>query len=407
MARRLTSYQMSQDSPQTGSLYFLLGSLLSRHSTTWSGVRGCASQGQQKRSVGLRKLPRLLLSAVVLAGPLHAQNPLEGPALELGAGTGASCPDPEQLSDTRPPSDGGPTRVGAAMFVNDITGLDDADQSFTTDVYFILQWTDPRLADPGRGSALALCELPFDRLWNPSLQFDLVRGIDRYYQDLVSLDAEGTITHAQRLYMQIAAPMDLRDFPFDRHTLVVSASPVYLSTNEMVLEVIEGFVGREPSMSLNGWQVGEVSAEVAAEFRERLGIELSFFRGFIQIRRESAFYFWKSFLPLTLIVFMSWAVFWIDPSQIGPQIGISATSMLTLIAYLFALAGILPRISYLTRADQFVLSAATLIFLALVESLTASFLARQGKTDTANRLDWWSRRVFPSAFAAIALFVFL
>ena len=65
---------------------------------------------------------------------------------------------------------------------------------------------------------------------------------------------------------------------------------------------------------------------------------------------------------------MSWAVFWVDPKEIGPQLGLAATSMLTLIAFQFAFTGLLPRISYLTRADRFVFSASLLVFLALVET---------------------------------------
>ena len=48
----------------------------------------------------------------------------------------------------------------------------------------------------------------------------------------------------------------------------------------------------------------------------------------ITAKRISAFYVWKVILPLCLIVAMSWTVFWINPAQFGPQIGMSATSML-------------------------------------------------------------------------------
>ena len=77
----------------------------------------------------------------------------------------------------------------------------------------------------------------------------------------------------------------------------------------------------------------------------------------------------------TLEAHLELPVFWIDPKQIAPQIGLAATSMLTLIAFQFAFIGLLPRISYLTRADRFILSSSVLVFIALVEAVTASTLA--------------------------------
>jgi hypothetical protein len=46
---------------------------------------------------------------------------------------------------------------------------------------------------------------------------------------------------------------------------------------------------------------------------------------------------------------MSWAVFYFEPDQIAPQIGLAATSILTLIAFLFSLGKILSPIVYLTK----------------------------------------------------------
>ena len=39
-------------------------------------------------------------------------------------------------------------------------------------------------------------------------------------------------------------------------------------------------------------------------------------------------------VPLILIVMMSWVVFWIDPRDFGPQMGMATASVFTLIAFL-------------------------------------------------------------------------
>ena len=91
------------------------------------------------------------------------------PGITLNSGTSASCPTDGQFSLTRPDPPGVATQVGAAIFVNDITALDDLAQSFTTDLYLVLQWTDPRLADPTRGQSQAVCRLPLERVWSPTV----------------------------------------------------------------------------------------------------------------------------------------------------------------------------------------------------------------------------------------------
>jgi hypothetical protein len=50
----------------------------------------------------------------------------------------------------------------------------------------------------------------------------------------------------------------------------------------------------------------------------------------LEVTRYLGFFIWKILLPLVPIVSMSWAVFWVDPVEHGPQLGITVTSMLTL-----------------------------------------------------------------------------
>ena len=98
---------------------------------------------------------------------------------------------------------------------------------------------------------------------------------------------------------------------------------------------------------------------------------------------------------------MSWTVFWIDPDQLGVQIGVATTSILTLIAFLFSLKALLPPVSYLTRMDMFIYGSLVLVFIALLEALTTCILAAHGKGGIARRFDWWCRGIFPAAFIAL------
>ena len=107
---------------------------------------------------------------------------------------------------------------------------------------------------------------------------------------------------------------------------------------------------------------------------------------------------------LLMIVLMAWAVFWIDPSAIGPQIGLSTATIFTLIAFRFSLGFQLPKVSYFTRMDKFVFASTVLVFLALGAAIATSRLASQGNKELANRIEKWAKIIYLGIFAIIIIF---
>jgi hypothetical protein len=103
---------------------------------------------------------------------------------------------------------------------------------------------------------------------------------------------------------------------------------------------------------------------------------------------------------------MSWTVFWINPARFGPQIGLSATSMLTLVAFIFATTSMVPKLGYFTTLDQFIAGSTILVFLALVQSLTTTYLFSKEKESIALHIDHVCRWAFPLTFAALVVVVF-
>ena len=339
---------------------------------------------------------------VVTARPVSAQ---QTPLNLQGAGA-ALCPSPDQWSLERPGAPSEPTEVSVGIFLIDLVALDDVRQALTADLYLFLQWTDARLADAARGSAVSVCELTADHVWMPLVQMQNVRRFEKHYQDITVIDAGGVVTWAQRLDLDLAVSLDLRDFPFDHHTLTTVVQPVFAGTGEVAFAVLNEMTGADDALGLTGWTLGTAESSIETRRAPRIGVDQSVFRIDLAVGREAGFYILKTFVPLMLIIFMSWAVFWIDPNQIGPQIALPTTAMLTLIAYQFTFADVLPRISYLTIADRFTLGSSVLVFGALVEAVVASTLARRGRLEKAERVDRWARALFPLAFAAIMIVAF-
>jgi hypothetical protein len=103
---------------------------------------------------------------------------------------------------------------------------------------------------------------------------------------------------------------------------------------------------------------------------------------------------------------MSWCVFWISPELCGPQIGLSATSMLTLIAFIFATTNLVPELEYFTLPDLFIGGSTIFVFLALLESLTITCLVSGDRKKLARSIDVKSRVVFPLVFLMLIVVMF-
>ena len=105
---------------------------------------------------------------------------------------------------------------------------------------------------------------------------------------------------------------------------------------------------------------------------------------------------------MSLIVFMSWTAFWIQPNVVPPRIAISTASIFSLIAFGFSIRLSLPRVSYVTRADVFVIGCTLLVFLALGAAVIGSRWASADKLEQAVRLNATTRWVYVALFLVVA-----
>lgn len=355
----------------------------------------------------------LLVGACALvafgARPAFAQSPPTGADAELEGElvpqASGACPAPERYSLARPDPDAGPTVVALGIYFQDVAQLSDVEQTLDADVYLVARWRDPRLADASRGKGAAECPSPEGRLWMPALEPENLRGRQAFYPTRFLVDESGLVTLVRRLWVKLSQPLDFRDFPFDRHRWVVTIWPALSRSDELLLRPLERTTGRNDRLSLQGWRVGTPRA--AASTGARTGRAGSFARLDVELElvREWGYHAWKLGLPLTLIVLMAYGVYFIPGSAAPQQIALGMTSMLTLIAYMLALGGSLPRIAYLTRADRFFVGSALLVFLGLVKALVVISLPQ--RPELVERLNRWGRRLYPLAVlvnAALALF---
>jgi hypothetical protein len=307
----------------------------------------------------------------------------------------------------RPAPEAGPTPVRIGFFILDLSRVDDVLQEFVIDFRLEVRWYDSRVVTVEEAPERAGELLSLEEVWHPSLTLVNQRRIWARLPEQVVIQSDGSLAYGQRYYGSFAAPLDLRDFPLDEQIVrIVSGSKRY-GVDELEFLPFERLMGSLGKSTLPNWEVGEGRFESTAIGIPSFGKQFSAAIYEIPLKRGSGYFVWKVVLPLCLIVAMSWAVFWIDPRELGSQLGLSASAVLTLVAFQWSLGQFLPRVSYMTTLDHFLIVSMIFVFLALGEAITSTRFALRGHSELAFKLDRVCRIAFPVSFCTIVGLIFL
>lgn len=121
----------------------------------------------------------------------------------------------------------------------------------------------------------------------------------------------------------LAAPLDLRDFPFDSQALPITILSVLYGPDDVQFVFAPELSGRVEQFSIAEWTVGTGVAEegvyaVTSDHEDSVEY-LALIDYVFEAQRSLSYYAWKVVGPLVIIVLMSWAVFWVDPKHVGPN----------------------------------------------------------------------------------------
>ena len=105
-------------------------------------------------------------------------------------------------------------------------------------------------------------------------------------------------------------------------------------------------------------------------------------------------------LPILVIVAISWSVFWMTGERLAGRSRITASGVLTVVAYQFVIADGLPRIAYLTLLDKGMLISFVLLAVPVVQSMLFAHYY-PAAPETAALIARRSRWLFPLVYACL------
>ena len=310
----------------------------------------------------------------------------------------------------RPNADSGPTQISVGIWVVDINKIDSAEQTFTAEVALVLRWKDPRLTHTGSG----VVRYPLEQIWHARAGIaNETNSVRQRFPESAEVEPDGTVLYRQLYTGAFTQSLRLQSFPFDRQTFHVQLVAVRYQPDEIRFVPDQDWIrnglkqasGIAPKITLPDWTIEKWETKPLT-YALAPGLQYSSYAFEFTASRNVQYYILKVILPLVLIVIMSWAVFWTDPVNASAQLSVAVTSMLTLIAYRFAVDTQLPRLPYMTRLDVLFLISTLLVFFSLIEVVITMILDNKQQTERAKTIDRYCRAIFPVIFgiASIATF---
>lgn len=308
-----------------------------------------------------------------------------------------------------PPPGSGATQIDVGFNLTSLSDIDVIRSRFRFEGYAEFVWCDPRQAfdasSEGRTERVFFGETARDsnhngELWIPDIELADSIGAVSNTARRIEVGADGTVRLSGIFNSVVAARFDLRRFPFDQQTFAIAMESFTFNRDVVQIRPMENMVGYENDLNLPEWQVNSLTAssEETGQVRDRVPFSRVIFN--VNVERESGYYLVKLSVPLTLIVMLSWSVFWMEKESLGGRMRISSTAFLTIVAYQFAISGSLPKVAYLTLMDKVMIAAFILIALSALENMVAVTMTGRNP-DAARMLDRRSRWIFPIAYVTM------
>jgi hypothetical protein len=311
-----------------------------------------------------------------------------------------------------PPDTDGPVTVSVGFFLSDVNEVDEQRETFEFEAILTLKWRDPRQAfdpdDIGVRERTYQGNYQFSEVfdgWWPQLILTNESGGFESQAVLLRIAPDGAATLISELHAVAERPMALRRFPFDRQGFEAVFEVLGFGQNRVVLAPDPITSGR-PDLGVNiaQWELQDL--RVAARdyypvYEDAHEGALSQIVVTLDMARRSAHMLKIVVFPLTLLVVLTFSVFWMDRESLGDRMDISFIGILTVVAYQIIVSDAMPGIAYFTLMTGFLYSTYLVLAVGVIVNLAVSQLDRSGRRELGDRVDRNCRWAVPAGFVGV------
>jgi hypothetical protein len=218
---------------------------------------------------------------------------------------------------------------------------------------------------------------------------------------------DGMVVYAETFFARVETPMDLRRYPFDRQSLEVFFHPFHYQRDEVVLIPNDALAATwNQNLGIAEWAREAVlmsERPIEIEYFDDRLVTMSEFVVTIQLRRRPLHVLVSLLFPLVVLVCLTWSVFWMDEETISNRINISFIGILSVVAYYFVLLEGVPKASYLTLLDVFMIATFLILAAGAIVNIVVDKLNKGDRVEIGDRVDRVCRWAFPVGYAVVTL----
>jgi hypothetical protein len=321
----------------------------------------------------------------------------------------AAAAAPSEAPLTGPPIGDGPVTVSVGFFLSDVNEIDERREAFEFEAILTLKWRDPRQAfDPDEvgvpertfQGSYQFAEV-FDGWW-PQLILANESGGFESQAVLLRIAPDGSATLVSEINAVAEMPMALRRFPFDRQGFDAVFEVLGFGQNRVLLVPDPATSGvSDRGGSIAQWKLLDLrlaASEVDPVYEDGHDAALSQLVVTLDMARRPAHMLQVVVLPLTLLVMLTFSVFWMDRESLGDRMDISFIGILSVVAYQIIVSDAMPGIAYFTLMTGFLYSTYLVLAVGVVVNLAVAKLDQSGRRELGDRVDRTCRWAVPAGF---------
>lgn len=284
-------------------------------------------------------------------------------------------------------------RIGVGVTIDQITFVDQQAENFGVVGTLLLKVEYPELAfeveESGEHfraySVEAMRKLMIDKGARPPYFILRNQQGRRFVQQVSILLAHtGEVSYAERFTATLQAPhFDFTRYPFDTQRFFVEVSSM------LPMEFVEfyplnehtgmgDFLGEEEWI-LSNPELKSFTVEGIGG-RETSVVALAF-----EAKRHVQYYILRILLPLVIILFVSWATFFLE--EYRRRIDMASANLLVFVAFNFAISTTLPRLGYLTFMDSLLVGMFVITGSMVLVNIGLRRLKTVGRESLARKID--------------------
>lgn len=289
--------------------------------------------------------------------------------------------------------------VAVAMRVDQITSVDQIAENFGVVGTLTIDWRDPKYAfrtDRCGCATLVLDDAGFraflaeKQARQPEFVFTNQQGRRFTHDQLYRVEPSGHVTFTERFDGTFQAPdFDFRRFPFDEQVFHIRLG-LHESAENYRLTVADDGATLGPQLGEEQWLITSIGAAVVTyDGEQQMVISMTGVR-------HLTYYMVRIVIPMTVVLFMSWFVFFLR--DLNKRIDVAAGNLLLLIAINFSIAADLPRLGYATFLDVALLLTFLGVAALVLINTWLKHLVERGDEASSQPLDRALRVSYPLFF---------